>query len=126
MSTTATVPNTLDQSQPQGVVPSQTQPQNQTALRWKDTDTVPMISPDGDIGDVPRAKVNDAVKSGFKVGVDMIAPDGKAGKRGTMGTIPVDSVHDAIHAGFQMAPPPIIRPVPKGLQESPDDTSAGP
>jgi len=60
---------------------------------------VPMLSPDGQIGDVPHDCVGDAVEAGFKVGQEMTSPDGKAG------VIPVDSVHDAIHAGFQMVPP---------------------
>jgi hypothetical protein len=56
----------------------------------------PMISPDGEVGDIPAENVGDAVKSGYKVGQDMLSPDGKAG------TIPLDSVHDALKAGFQM------------------------
>lgn len=61
---------------------------------------VPMISPDGDIGDIPEEKVQDAVGKGFQMGQDMIAPDGK-----TTGTIPVSKVHDAIKKGYQMKPP---------------------
>jgi hypothetical protein len=63
------------------------------------TATTPMISPDGDIGDVPQEHVNDAVKAGFQLGQDMVSPDGKNG------TIPFGKVHDAIKAGFQMKPP---------------------
>lgn len=60
---------------------------------------MPMISPDGAVGDVPQEHVPDAVKAGYKVGQDMLSPDGQAG------TIPLERVHDAIKSGFQMKPP---------------------
>ena len=63
----------------------------------ENNNTVPMLSPDGEIGDVPHDKVSDAVKAGFQVGQDMLSPDGQAG------TIPLDKVHDALGAGFQMS-----------------------
>jgi hypothetical protein len=40
------------------------------------------------------------VGQGFKIGMDMIAPDGK-----TPGTVPLDRVHEAVGHGFQIAPP---------------------
>ena len=58
--------------------------------------TMPMLSPDGQVGDVPLEQVSDAVKGGYKVGQDMLSPDGKAG------TVPLDSVHDALGKGFQL------------------------
>jgi hypothetical protein len=66
--------------------------------------TVPMFSPDGQLGDVPHDRTSDAVKAGFKIGQDMVAPNGKPG------VIPVDSVHDAIKAGFSLASPSVPRP----------------
>lgn len=56
----------------------------------------PMISPDGDIGDIPAENVADAVKAGYKVGQDMLSPDGH------FGTIPLDKVHDALKSGFML------------------------
>lgn len=60
-------------------------------------DTVPMISPDGSIGDVPKSRAAEAVKAGFKVGAEL-SKDGKSG------IIPLDRVHDAMGAGFSLAP----------------------
>ena len=61
------------------------------------SNTFPMIAPDGSVGDVPLAGVPDAVKSNFKVGVEMTSPDGRPG------VIPFDRVHEAIAGGFNMA-----------------------
>lgn len=58
--------------------------------------TMPMLSSDGQIGDVPTDRVPDAVKQGLKIGQDMLSPDGKHG------TVPLDRVHEAIKAGFQI------------------------
>jgi hypothetical protein len=55
-----------------------------------------MLSPDGQVGDVPLEQVPNAVKGGYKLGQDMLSPDGKSG------TIPLDSVHDALGKGFQL------------------------
>ncbi len=60
------------------------------------TSMVPMLSPDGQIGDVPQDRVNDAIAKGFKVGADLTDPSGK------VGVVPLDRVHDAIKAGFQL------------------------
>jgi hypothetical protein len=77
---------------------------------------VPMITPDGQHGDVPVARVQDAVKAGFKVGQDMLSPNG------SQGVIPLDRVHDAIAAGFQLAgaPPrlPDVGNVNEGIPKS--------
>ena len=59
--------------------------------------TQTMVAPDGTPGEIPVEHVQDAVKSGFKLGVRMTAPDG------TAGTIPVDKAHDAVKAGFTPA-----------------------
>ena len=56
--------------------------------------TTPMLSPDGQSGDIPIAKVPDAVKAGFKVAAPMQAPDG------SIGYIPQERVADAMKAGF--------------------------
>jgi len=80
---------------------------------------VPMLSPDGQVGDVPHDRVGEAVKAGFKVGQEMTSPDGKAG------VIPVDSVHDAIHAGFQMVPPGMPA-APNAIQEEINNRAANP
>src|SRR5438445_4658756 len=69
---------------------------NQPAVPVTPTPTVPMFSPDGQLGDVPHEGVNDAVQKCFTLGQDMVSPDGKPG------TIPMDKVHDAIKAGFQL------------------------
>ena len=57
--------------------------------------TMPMISPDGQSGEVPRAKVAEARKAGFKDATAMISPDGK------MGYVPTDRMADAAAAGFR-------------------------
>jgi KTSC domain-containing protein len=56
--------------------------------------TVPMLAPDGTPGDIPHARVQDAVKAGFKLGTELTAPNGQ------VGIVPMDRVHDAINAGF--------------------------
>src|SRR5258708_27671097 len=57
--------------------------------------TQSMISHDGQYGEIPVDKVQDAIKAGFKAGLNMISPDG------TSGTVPVDQAHDAMTAGFK-------------------------
>ena len=76
--------------------------------------TTPMLSPDGQVGDVPQEKVPDAVKAGFTVGQDMLAPNGKSG------VIPLDKVHDAIRSGFQLKGAP-----PKGPQTDMQESGIG-
>lgn len=58
--------------------------------------TVPAFSPDGTLGDIPAERAHDAVKSGFKLGVDLVSPDGQPG------AIPVERVHDALQKGFKL------------------------
>ena len=57
--------------------------------------TVPMIAPDGSSGEIPQARVQDALKAGFKQAVAMTAPDGSTGY------IPTDRQQDALNAGFK-------------------------
>lgn len=57
--------------------------------------TQTMISPDGQYGEIPVERVQDAISAGFKPGMNMISPDGSAG------TVPVDKAHDAMAAGFK-------------------------
>lgn len=59
--------------------------------------TVPMISPDGQIGDIPVDQADKASAAGFKHAVDMVSPDGKHG------TIPTDQAEAAQKAGFRVA-----------------------
>ena len=40
---------------------------------------IPMIAPDGSVGEIPKDKVQDAVSAGFKLGFFMKAPDGSTG-----------------------------------------------
>lgn len=60
---------------------------------------VTMLSPDGQIGSIPTDQVNAAVGKGFKLGQDLLSPDGKS-----TGTVPLDAVHDALKAGFKLSP----------------------
>ncbi len=76
--------------------------------------TMPMFSPDGQVGDVPVERVPDAVKSGFKLGQDMYSP-AVMGKPSSAGTIPIDRVHDALAAGFTL----------KSTEEPESDTGYG-
>src|SRR4030095_10114598 len=61
------------------------------------TQTVPMLSPDGQIGDVPQDRVNEAIAKGFKVGAELTDPNS-----GKVGVIPLDRVPEAIKAGLQL------------------------
>src|SRR5579884_524871 len=65
------------------------------------TSMVPMIAPNGSVGDIPQEQVQNAVKAGFKIGVDLTSPDGQRG------VVPMDTAHDAIKSGFQLTPPPM-------------------
>jgi hypothetical protein len=58
--------------------------------------TVPAFSPDGTLGDIPAERAHDAVKSGFKLGVDLVSPDGQPG------AVPIERVHDAMQKGFKL------------------------
>jgi len=60
--------------------------------------TVPMFAPDGTLGDVPYERMQDAIKAGGKIGVNVKAPDG------TPGVIPADRVQDAMKAGAAVIP----------------------
>jgi hypothetical protein len=69
---------------------------------------MPMISPDGQIGDVPVEQADAAAKAGFKHAVDMISPDGKHG------TIPLENAEAAQKAGFRLKGPTIQPPKDQG------------
>lgn len=56
-----------------------------------------MLSPDGQVGDIPQERVGDASSQGFKLAQDMLSPDGKPG------VIPFDRVHDALAKGFKLS-----------------------
>lgn len=62
--------------------------------------TIPMLAPDGTSGEIPAARMQDAIKAGFKPAVEMLAPDGK-----TKGYIPFDRGADAAKAGFKLSAP---------------------
>ena len=56
-----------------------------------------MISPDGQIGDIPVDQADKAAAAGFKHAIDMISPDGQKG------TIPIDQAEAAQKSGFKVA-----------------------
>ncbi|MBA3914585.1 MAG: hypothetical protein H0X25_12220 [Acidobacteriales bacterium] len=43
------------------------------------TSMVPMLAPDGTAGYIPHEKVQDALKEGGRVGVEILSPDGRTG-----------------------------------------------
>ncbi len=55
--------------------------------------TVPMIAPNGESGEIPQNRMQDAMNAGFKPAVPMVAPDGSTG------WIPQDRVQEAIQKG---------------------------
>lgn len=57
-----------------------------------------MIDPSGNVGDIPYANMQAALKAGAKLGVNVIAPDG------TPGTVPADRYQDAAKAGAKIVP----------------------
>lgn len=86
--------------------------------------TVPMFAPTGEVGDVPKENVQAAVQKGFKLGQDMVAPDGV-----THGTVPIDNVHAAIAKGFNLVGAAPAAPNPIGqasTQAQYDVQAAGP
>ena len=60
--------------------------------------TVPIVAPNGQIGDVPYARMHDAIAAGGKPGVTFKSPDGK------LGVIPADRMPDAVKAGGTIVP----------------------
>jgi hypothetical protein len=60
---------------------------------------VPMISPDGRLGDIPAERVNEATAAGFKQAVVMTSPDGQ------LGYVPHDRANEAVKAGFKVGQP---------------------
>jgi hypothetical protein len=73
--------------------------------------TQPMLAPDGTSGEIPVERVNDAIKAGFRMGVNMIAPSGESG------TIPVEHAEKALKAGFKMGSAPAPQPKPTEAQQ---------
>ena len=57
---------------------------------------IPMFSPDGSSGKVPRERVDEAVQKGFKLGVSMRAPSGE------LGIVPRDRLVQALGKGFKV------------------------
>ncbi|HET9406033.1 MAG TPA: hypothetical protein VFO39_02235 [Candidatus Sulfotelmatobacter sp.] len=82
--------------------------------------TIPIIAPDGTVGDVPATRAHDAIAAGGKLGIDLLSPDGK------LGTVPADRVHDAIRAGAQLAPPKLTVGAPSSTSVRPDGYEATP
>ncbi len=82
--------------------------------------TVPMLSPDGVVGDVPQENVHAAVGNGFKIGADMMSPDGK------LGTVPLEGVHAAIAKGFRLqgAAPAMPNPIQQDISKDQAATTA--
>lgn len=75
--------------------------------------TVPMISPDGQIGDIPVDQADKAATAGFKHAVDMVSPDGQKG------TIPTENAEAAQKAGFRVAgPTPDMQASPNVLTQA--------
>lgn len=77
--------------------------------------TVPMMAPDGSIGDIPISNWKEAVKAGGKVLYNVKAPDG------SMGYIPHDQLESALKAGGQLIP--ASSPDAKGITA--DDITSG-
>jgi hypothetical protein len=78
-----------------------------------------MIAPDGSQWEIPHERVNDAVKSGGKIGADVLGPDSK------QWLIPVDRLHDALNSGGKLMghfAPQV--PTPAGLRTSDGETGA--
>lgn len=69
--------------------------------------TVPMFSPDGQLGDIPYERMHDALAAGAKIGVNVKAPDG------SNGVIPADRLQDAIKAGGKAVPYDLSQAAPK-------------
>ena len=58
---------------------------------------MPMYAPDGTVGDVDQAHIEEAVKGGFQFGHDVIAPDG------TRGTVAPHHLRKAFNtAGYRL------------------------
>lgn len=62
---------------------------------------VPIFAPDGSFGEVPLARVHDALNAGGKRAEYMVSPDGKGGY------IPQDRVQDAVKAGAKFGSPDV-------------------
>jgi hypothetical protein len=74
---------------------------------------VPMIGPNGEVGDIPYNRVDDAVKAGFQRGVDVQHPG-----TGETGVIPLARYKDALNGGMVPYTPSSV-PVPAELQGPP-------
>jgi len=60
--------------------------------------TVPIISPSGDVGDIPFSQMKAAIAAGGKLGVNVTDPSGKPG------IVPAERVQDAVKAGAKIVP----------------------
>lgn len=74
--------------------------------------TLPMISPDGKVGDIPVEQADNAEKAGFKRAVDMVSPTGQHG------AIPVENAEAAQANGFRIGRPN-VNPPPVDVLDSP-------
>lgn len=68
---------------------------------------VPIFAPDGSFGEVPLARLHDAMNAGGKRAEFMVSPDGKTGY------IPSDRVQDAVKAGAKFGSPDAQTSIPK-------------
>jgi Pre-toxin TG len=79
---------------------------------------VPMIGPNGEVGDVPYSRIDDAVKAGFQRAVEVQHPG-----TGERGVIPLARYPDALNGGMVPYSPSSV-PVPAELQGSPAKSMA--
>src|ERR1700719_1879893 len=54
------------------------------------TQTIPMFSPGGDLGDIPAERVHEAIAKGAVIGTPIIASDG------SHGVVPASRLHEAL------------------------------
>lgn len=60
--------------------------------------TVPIFAPDGSLGDIPQARLAEAIKAGAKPGVNVLSPTGDKG------VVPADRLHEAAVGGAKLVP----------------------
>jgi hypothetical protein len=79
---------------------------------------VPMLSPDGQAGQIPEDRLQEALKAGFKQGVLLQSPQGH------LGVVPLERGAEAMKQGFIPAPSISGPAVPSALQNNmPADVS---
>ena len=79
---------------------------------------IPMIGPNGEVGDVPYSRIDDAVKAGFQRAVEVQHPG-----TGETGVIPLARYKDALNGGMVPYSPSSV-PVPTALQGVPEKSMA--